>query len=39
MDCILCKIANGENPSLKAYEDEHTMVFMDIAKDAYYSKT
>ena len=33
MDCIFCKIVNGEIPSLKVYEDEYTMVFMDIAKD------
>ena len=33
MECIFCKIINGGIPSLKVYEDEHTMVFMDIAKD------
>ena len=33
MACIFCKIVKGEIPSLKVYEDEHTMVFMDIAKD------
>ena len=33
MDCIFCKIVNGDIPSLKVCEDEHTMVFMDIAKD------
>lgn len=33
MDCIFCKIVNGDIPSLKVYEDENTMVFMDIAKD------
>ncbi len=33
MDCIFCKIVNGEIPSLKVYEDEYTLVFMDIAKD------
>ena len=33
MDCIFCKIVNGDIPSLKVFEDEHTMVFMDIAKD------
>ena len=33
MDCIFCKIVNGDIPSLKVYEDEHTIVFMDIAKD------
>lgn len=33
MDCVFCKIVNGEIPSLKVYEDEHTLVFMDIAGD------
>jgi histidine triad (HIT) family protein len=33
MDCIFCKIVNGDIPCLKIYEDEYTMVFMDIAKD------
>ena len=33
MDCIFCKIAAGELPSKKVYEDEHTLVFMDIAGD------
>lgn len=33
MACIFCKISNREIPSLTVYEDEHTMVFMDIAKD------
>ncbi len=33
MNCVFCKIINGELPSLKVYEDENTMVFMDIAKD------
>lgn len=33
MDCIFCKIALGEIPSLKVYEDEYTLVFMDIAED------
>ena len=33
MNCVFCKIVNGELPSLKVYEDENTMVFMDIAKD------
>ncbi|MDD3261189.1 MAG: HIT domain-containing protein [Oscillospiraceae bacterium] len=33
MDCIFCKIVNGDIPSLKVYEDEHILVFMDIAKD------
>ena len=33
MDCVFCKIVNSDIPSLKIYEDEHTLVFMDIAKD------
>ena len=32
-DCIFCKIVSGEVPSLKIYEDEYTLVFMDIAGD------
>lgn len=33
MDCVFCKIVSGEIPSLMVYEDDHTMIFMDIAKD------
>lgn len=33
MDCIFCKIINGEIPGMKVYEDEYTIVFMDIARD------
>lgn len=33
MSCIFCKIASGEAPCLKVYEDENTMVFMDVAGD------
>ena len=29
MDCIFCKIANGEMPSYKLYEDDLVMVIMD----------
>ncbi len=29
--CIFCKIIKGEIPSVKIYEDELTLVFMDIA--------
>ncbi len=32
-NCIFCKIVRGEVPSYKVYEDEHALVFMDIAKD------
>ncbi|MDY6821334.1 MAG: HIT domain-containing protein [Deferribacterota bacterium] len=30
MDCIFCKIAKGEAPSRKLYEDEEFMVILDI---------
>lgn len=33
MDCVFCKITGGEIPCMKVYEDAHTLVFMDIAKD------
>lgn len=33
MECIFCKIVKGEIPGMKVYEDENTLVFMDIAKD------
>ena len=33
MSCVFCKIVNGDIPSLKVYEDEDTLVFMDIAQD------
>lgn len=29
-DCIFCKIIAGEIPSIKVYEDDHTLAFMDI---------
>ena len=32
-DCIFCKIVSGEIPSMKIYEDERTLAFMDAAKD------
>ena len=32
-DCIFCKIVSGEIPSMKIYEDDLTLAFMDIAKD------
>ena len=31
MDCIFCKIAAGEIPSNKVYEDEKILAFRDIA--------
>lgn len=32
-DCIFCKIVSGEIPSRKIYEDQHTLAFLDIARD------
>jgi histidine triad (HIT) family protein len=29
-DCVFCKIREGELPSMKIYDDERTMVIMDI---------
>jgi histidine triad (HIT) family protein len=29
-DCIFCKIRDGQVPSLKIFEDERTLAFMDI---------
>lgn len=31
MDCIFCKIANGEIPCKKIYEDELVMAFLDLS--------
>lgn len=30
MDCIFCKIIEGEIPSYKVYENEHVLAFLDI---------
>lgn len=30
MDCLFCKIIDGEIPSKKVYEDEHVYAFYDI---------
>lgn len=32
MDCIFCKIRDGEIPSYKVYEDEHVLAFLDITQ-------
>ena len=32
-DCIFCRIASGRVQSLKVYENDKTLAFMDIAKD------
>jgi histidine triad (HIT) family protein len=29
-DCVFCKIRDGQIPSLKIYEDDRTLAFMDI---------
>ena len=34
MDCLFCKIAAGEIPSTKVYEDEKILAFRDIAPQA-----
>ncbi len=31
MDCLFCKIIDGEIPSAKVYEDEYVYCFKDIA--------
>ena len=30
MDCLFCKIINGDIPSKKVYEDDKVLVFLDI---------
>ncbi|QLY40468.1 HIT family protein [Hujiaoplasma nucleasis] len=32
MNCIFCKIIEGEIPSYKVYEDEYIMAFLDISQ-------
>lgn len=34
MDCLFCKIINGEIPSKKAYENEYVYAFWDISPTA-----
>lgn len=34
MDCLFCKIINGEIPSYKIYEDDYTIAFLDINPDS-----
>ena len=34
MDCIFCKIASGEIPTNKIYEDEKVIAFYDLAPQA-----
>ena len=32
MDCIFCKILEGEIPSYKVYEDDYVLAFLDITQ-------
>ncbi len=32
MDCIFCKIKDGDIPAYKVYEDEHSLAFLDITQ-------
>ena len=34
MDCLFCKIASGEIPSTRVYEDEKVLAFRDISPQA-----
>lgn len=34
MDCIFCKIINGDIPSMKVYEDDLILAFLDIKPDS-----
>lgn len=34
MDCLFCRIINGEIPSNKVYEDDDILAFRDIAPEA-----
>lgn len=34
MDCLFCKIASGEIPAKKVYEDDSSVAFFDIAPHA-----
>ena len=34
MDCIFCKIVNGDIPCLKLYEDDRVMAFLDVNPDS-----
>jgi histidine triad (HIT) family protein len=31
-DCVFCKIAAGQIPSTRVFEDEHTLAFMDLGQ-------
>jgi len=34
MDCLFCKIVNGEIPSTKVYEDDQILAFRDLVAQA-----
>lgn len=34
MSCVFCKIASGEIPTTKAYENDHVVAFYDTAPQA-----
>ena len=34
MDCLFCRIVNGEIPSRRVYEDEQIVAFADVAPQA-----
>ena len=34
MDCVFCKIVNGEIPSTKVYEDDTVLAFRDLDPQA-----
>ena len=34
MDCLFCKIINGDIPSMKIYEDDIVISFLDINPDS-----
>ncbi len=34
MDCLFCKIVDGEIPARKLYEDDQVIAFHDIAAQA-----
>lgn len=34
MDCVFCKIVNGDIPSRKAYEDDRVLAFYDLDPQA-----
>ena len=33
-DCIFCKIVNGDIPSMKVYEDDICLAYLDINPDS-----